>query len=137
MSGGIRGRIQEGLVRSNVGVLLREVGRGFERSGLVSSFEIFKEHDIHAFYRLSRDQDRVVHVQGYPGMSTESEARVFARLMDYNKMMEIRRAGGVSIGNEHLAVVQDFPNFEFAVEVPYDPRVLRGMLEENVPELRG
>jgi hypothetical protein len=50
-------------------------------------------------------------------------------------MMEIRKAGGVSIGNEHGAVVKPFPNFREGVMISYDSQVLESMLGENVPRL--
>ena len=103
-----------------------------------ASFELHDLHDVHAFYRLSSDTSQVVHVQGYPGLVVkEDEARVWARLMDYHEMMDIRKTDTrISVGNEHEATIQSFPNFEGGVFIPYDPKVLEEMLAENVPSLR-
>jgi len=103
----------------------------------VAVMEIIQGHDVQAFYRLSQDPSRVVHVQGYPGMSTDKEMRVWARLMDYNKMMELRRDPQISPGNEHEAQIQPFPNFGMDnLWIPYDSLVLEEKLEENLPELK-
>jgi hypothetical protein len=96
--------------------------------------EIHSAHDIQAFYQLIQHPAQIIHVQGYPGMSNQKEMRVWARMMDYGLMMAARDYGA-SIGNEHVAVVQKFPNFAHGVNIPYDVEVLEKMLAENVPEL--
>lgn len=121
-------------MREKITQLLKEVGEDYE-SRDVATFNIHQGHDVHAFYRLPRNTENLVHVQGYPGMSNEREMRVYARLMDYNKMITIRKAGGVSIGNEHEAVVKPFPNFQGGVMIHYEAQVLEEMIGENVPEL--
>lgn len=93
-------------------------------------------HDIHAFYRLTSDSSKVIHVQGYPGMSNDGNARVYARMMNYEKMLSIRNSGLVSIGNEHDAVIMPFPNFEVGIFIRYDPKILEEKLAENVNELK-
>ncbi len=115
--------------------LFQEVGRHYYDRG-VACFEVYNGQDVHAFYRLCSAPSKVVHVQGYPGLSSPEQARVWARMMDYNKMIAARDSGTVSIGNEHEAAIQQFPNFESGIFVPYDVRVLEGKLAENVPELR-
>ena len=122
-------------VREKIIELFSEVGTDYSEKG-IAVFGLHTRHDIHAFYRFLREPNKVVHLQGYPGMSSEQEARVWARLMDYNKMMEIRRNCGVSIGNEHDATIQRFPNFEIGVMIPYSSKVLEDMLGENCSELR-
>lgn len=122
-------------MRNKITSLLTEVGEDYKKRE-VAIYKIQQGHDVHGFYRiLPRQTKEVVHVQGYSGMSTESEVRVFARLMDYDKMMEIRKTGGISIGNEHGAVIKSFPNFRAGVMIPYDSQVLESMLGENVPKL--
>ncbi len=69
-------------------------------------------------------------------MSSDNEARVWARMMDYDLMMKIRGSGGVSVGNEHEATTEQFPNFENGIMIPYDSKVLEDKLAENVPELK-
>ncbi len=126
-------------MRDKLTKLFEEVGRDYENYG-IASLELNQGHDVHAFYWLIPYECKpikVVHVQGYPGMSTDDKARVFARLMDLNKMLEIRCKEGVSIGNEHDAVIKPFPDFFGGIYIPYDAKVLEEMLAENVPELRG
>ena len=122
-------------MKDSITRLFLEVGKDYQEKG-VATTELHKDHDIHAFYRLYENQSVVVHVQGYTGMSSEDEVRVWARLMDYDKMMEIRNEGGISAGNEHEATTKDFSNFESGVMIAYDAKVLEEMLAENVPELR-
>jgi hypothetical protein len=115
--------------------LFQEVGKHYY-DRCVACFEVHDEHDVHAFYRLSSAPSKVVHVQGYPGLSSAEQARVWARIMDYNKMIALRNSGTVSIGNEHEAAIQQFPNFESGIFMPYDARVLEGKLAENVKEVK-
>lgn len=121
-------------MREKITQLFEKVGEDYKKRNIVT-YEINQGHDIHAFYRLPRNVENLVHVQGYPGMSTERGARVYARVMDYNKTMAIRKAGGVSIGNEHKAVVKQFPNFKCGVVIPYEAKILEEMLGENISEL--
>ncbi len=122
-------------MRNKITGLLTEIGDDYKKRE-VAIYKIHQGHDVHAFYRILPRQTReVVHVQGYPRMSTESEMRVFARLMNHDKMMEIRKAGGVSIGNEHEAVVRPFPNFREGIIIPYESQILESMLGENVQKL--
>ncbi|MBI4020429.1 MAG: hypothetical protein HY367_03790 [Candidatus Aenigmarchaeota archaeon] len=121
--------------RENITRLFTNVGIDYIEAG-IATFELHDGHDVHAFYRLIKEPGKVIHVQGYPGMSVGEKARVWARLMDYGRMAEIRASGGVSIGNEHEATVQNFPNFAIGVEIPYSSKKLKELLAENVPELR-
>ena len=122
-------------MKNKITQLFEDVGKDYETRKLITFFDIHQGHDVHVFYRLPRNIENVVHVQGYPEMSTEFEARVFARSMDYNKMMAVRKAGMVSIGNEHYTVVSTFPNFENGVMIPYESYTLEGLIGENIPEL--
>jgi len=122
-------------MRNKITDLLTEVGEDYKKRE-VAIYKIHQGHDVHAFYRiLPRQTKEVVHVHGYPCISTKSEMRVFARLMNYDRMMEIRKDGGVSIGNEHDSVIRPFPNFREGVMIPYESQVLESMLGENVPKL--
>ena len=122
-------------MRKAITQLFQEVGKNYLNRG-VAELDLHQGHDVHAFYRLSGNPSKVVHVQGYAGMSSTEEARVWARMMDYDQMMEIRSRGGVSVGNEHKATTQQFPNFKRGIMIPYDSKVLKDILAENVPELR-
>ena len=123
------------LHREKITRLFQEVGERYAERG-AAELNLHQGHDVHAFYRISKDPSKVIHVQGYPGMSSEEKARVWARLMDYNKMMALRERPGISDGNEHEATVQTFPNFGNGIEIPYDSKVLEEKLAENVPQLR-
>lgn len=124
------GRTRENY-RRKITALFTEVGVHFQERGVATPV-LHQEHDVHAFYRLSKDASRVVHVQGYPGLSSEQQAVVLARLIDYSRMLAIRTRGD-SIGKEHEAVIQTLIS---QTGMPYDPRVLEERLAENVHELR-
>lgn len=122
-------------MRDKITKLFEEVGKDYQ-SKKFAELELYQGHDVHAFYRLLSDPSKVIHVQGYPGMSDENQARVFARMMDYNTMMIIRNRGNVSIGNEHEAVIRPFGGLELGKMIPYKPEVLETILEEYCPELK-
>ena len=122
-------------LRERVTRVLRQVGLDCSQRDL-ASMSIHQGHDVHAFYTLNHDPSQVIHVQGYPGMSTEQEMRVYARMMDSDRMEAARASGSVSIGNEHEAVTRSFPNFEIGIMIPYDPDILQKELAKNVTELR-
>ena len=118
-----------------IAAILVEVGRHYEERR-VAELEIHQDRDVHAFYRLTADRSKVVHVQAYPGMSSEEQMCVMARMKDYDRMMAIRAAEpGVSIGNEHEAVTATFCNGD-TEEIPYEARALEELLAKHVPELR-
>lgn len=102
----------------------------------LASWESHSLHDLHAFYRPKANPKVTVHVQAYPGMSNDKEMRVWARLMDTQRLQEQRRLKIVSIGNEHEATIRQFPNFQIGVYIPYDYKLLESMIAENVPELQ-
>jgi len=121
--------------RKMITVILRGVGDYYQTKG-VAELSLHQGRDVHAFYRLAKDPTKVIHVQGYPGMSTDKQARVWARMMNYDKMIRLRE-GGVAIGNEHAATIKDFPDFTAGgIMIPYNSKYLEEMLTENVPELR-
>ena len=124
------------LMRELIIHLFKETGYNYHNRG-VAELELHQSNDVHAFYRLFKNPSKVIHIQGYPGLSSTYKAIVLARMMDYGRMMEIRNIEKVSIGNEHKAVIQLFPNFGRKMMVlPYNPKVLEKRLAENVPELR-
>lgn len=60
-------------MRNKITDLLTEIGEDYKKREL-AIYKIHQGHDVHIFYRiLPRQTKEVVHVQGYPGMSTESE----------------------------------------------------------------
>lgn len=78
-----------------------------------------------------------MHVQGYPGMSSDKVAKIWARVMDYEKMIELRQHPDISPGNENEAVIKRFPECERGfIEIPYEARALEEKLGKHVPELR-
>jgi len=128
-------------MRKQIYELLGAVTNHYVEQGKISRVETHERHDIHTFLSIAGNEDQGVHIQAYPGMSSPDEARVWARLMSSERMMALRRSGtpqgfDISPGNEHDAVIKNFPNFEIGVMIPYDHSVLEKMLEENVPELK-
>src|SRR3989344_8109799 len=87
------------------------------------------EHDIHMYIYPKSDYGKIVHVQGYPGMSNKEEARVYGRVMDYGKFNAIRMSKRESIGNEHDAVLPEMGVLP-PMEIPYDANKLAWMLME-------
>jgi hypothetical protein len=117
--------------------LFIDVGRDYLEHGFLKGAEIKRgKENIHAFYRLTLNPSQVIHVQGYPSLSNEDEARVFARLMDYDEMIRLREKRKVSPGHEHGATIRFFPNFDMGIMIPYDKAELEERLELMVPELR-
>jgi len=76
-----------------------ESGRELMRGRVSDGFEIYRDGDAHVFYRLA--DNRVIHLQGYPGFSNDETMVVIGRLRDYQKMIKIRAEGKANIGNEH------------------------------------
>jgi len=123
-----RKRILE--IFSDVGGILlqRQAARGYELVNL---------HDVHGFYRVNNEL--VVHIQGYPGMSKEDEMFVSMRLRDYQKMMQIRAIGRVSVGNEHEANLPADLEIEWSCGrfMPYDSRLLVNKVGLEVDKFLG
>ncbi len=124
--------------REKITDMLEKVGKYFQEKRFVSDVEIYQGNDVHAFYRLANNFSQVMHVQGYPGISPDSEAYFWARLMDYAKMMELRKNPNISVGNEHEATIRMFsrPDQGF-LRIPYDnSKALEEVLEDACPELK-
>lgn len=118
--------------------LFGRLARNYGFGGQVSDYTLYSpvEEDIHAFYTL-QGKSVTIHLQGYPGMSSEEGAMVMARTLDCAKLNEIRARGNVRVGSETEAVIRIFPNFgNTGTFIPYDVRTLENMLAEEVPELR-
>lgn len=92
---------------------------------------IIPSHDIHGYFRLISTPDQTIHLQGYPGLSTEDEAIVLARLLDFNKALALTESGKVSVGNEHEAQIRKFDNFPTITPIPYNPDFLTNELLKN------
>lgn len=114
--------------------LLTQVGSDLVSSDVVSGFELYSGHDVHAYYRYRQDPNSVIHVQAYPGLSDATSVNVFIREMDYQKLTELRaqmaKQGGPSIGNEGDAVrrvIRDQMN------ISNHPRVLTAILSGENP----
>jgi hypothetical protein len=106
------------------------LGRELVKRTPIYAFEICAEHDIHAFYRTPKGA--VIHVQGYPGLSTPDEMQVSARLRDYNAMI-LARVNGASVGNEHSSNIPGaFLEFQAGKRVPYHASLLMDRLVEEV-----
>lgn len=119
--------------RNKIIKLFEKLGERYEKKNL-AVVNIYQNNYVHAFYRLIKNPDKVVHVQGYPGDSSEKKIKVWARVLDYEKMMLIRSAEGVSVGSEHEATTELFPNFKYGVNISYKTKILEKMLEQNIPE---
>lgn len=121
-------------IREKITQLFEKIGEKYEKRNL-AVVNIYQNNHVHIFCRLTKNLDKVIHIQGYPGNSNRKEIKVWARSMDYNKMMLIRKAEGVSVGSEHEATTEIFSNFENNAIIPYKTKVLEEMIKKNVPEL--
>ncbi|HUD07450.1 MAG TPA: hypothetical protein VMR34_06230 [Candidatus Saccharimonadales bacterium] len=118
---------------------LGEFGVMLLTDGVIDDMHIHPDRDVHGFFKFVRlpvddpreadDRlDAVLHVQAYPGMSTEEELSVRARMMNGVALRDIRANGDAAIGNEHAAALFDLFE-EIRASVPgYDPSVLRDMV---------
>lgn len=93
-----------------ISVIFSVFGSVLLREGIANEVEVYQREDVHAFYRLATNPDEVIHLQGYPGFSSDTEAVIFPRVMDYKKMQWMRtRAQNIGSdikGNEHEAVIR-------------------------------
>ena len=89
------------MIRNKIINLLAEVGEHYRQNG-IAQYDLHPHHDIHAYYEFNHERGKAVHVQAYPGLSTENEFLIYARLLDYEKVLQ-ERANGTSVGNEHKA----------------------------------
>jgi len=102
---------------------------------------IYNKHDLHAYFYFSeisdsgQFKDYALHLQAYPGMSSQDKGYFFARLMDAQKIEEIRMKGTASIGNEHEAVIQDFKDFSCGKNISYNSQEIEEILRESCPKL--
>lgn len=88
--------------------------------------------DVHAFIRLVAEPKKVVHVQGYPGFSTEEQMNLMARVMDYDRMIAVRGTRP-SIGNEHEGIASQLLNQQF---ISYKAQDLEKLLGEKISQLK-
>ncbi len=84
--------------------ILKDVGDSWPIVPRLLRTELHTEHDVHAYYYFTGVGKCVLHIQAYPGMSTDTEAVTTARMMDGDRLA-MARARGVRIGNEHEAVI--------------------------------
>ena len=115
--------------------LFFETSKNFLAKQVVNQVELYDSHDVHAYLRLSKFPEHVIHLQGYPGLSDKNLLTITGALMDYNKLQEIRLEGKYEIGNEHLATVNHF--FIGAPgQVAYNTSNLIALLEAEEPRLK-
>ncbi|MFQ5475201.1 MAG: hypothetical protein ACE5DM_05180 [Candidatus Nanoarchaeia archaeon] len=94
------------------------------KNGDVESYRLRRGSDIHAFYQMA-GQSKMIHMQGYPGMSDEEEMTLWGRVVS----------------------CEDTPDDSFDSEVklktldrqprmPYDPSVLAAELYGDLSQTR-
>ena len=91
---------------------LDALARQFEKSGFSGEAETVVAQDVHGFFRLADKPSVVLHIQLYPGLSSDRELFIAARFMNREQMLELRVKEDCSPGNEHDAVIggiEDFP----------------------------
>lgn len=77
---------------------------------VATAIEVHNGHDIHLFFQLTSSPRHAVHIQFYPGMSTDGALGLNGRVMEIAKMTSIRQAGRASSGQEDDAVVCGLPS---------------------------
>ena len=127
---------ERGLSAAGGSMFLETLGEALENTGIVRETEVYDGHDIHAFFSLAARPDAVLHVQVYPGMSTDEEIHVFARIMDRSAMLAIREDSRVSIGNEHGAVIDILPSFDCGVKFPWSISAVQDSVTADLKRLR-
>ena len=91
--------------------------------------ELYQGNDVHLYLSLARSNNQhVLHIQAYPGMSSATGFRFKSRVM-YRPLIERCRRSGHSIGNEHAAVIEEGPSF-MNEEFRYDADHLMEVLEQ-------
>lgn len=119
-------------MRKEITDVLVGIGRSYQDKGLVSGFEITQDHDVHGFYRLSKNPDKVIHIQAYPGLSSQKEMCISVRLREYDIMLQERIEGIVPVGNEHKANIPDhFLNMQGGIKLPYSIKEIQEALEKE------
>lgn len=108
------------------------IAKSYQDERKSHTFEIVQAHDVHAFVQLP--ENLVIHMQGYPGLSSDSQMYVSARLRDYSKMMR-ERLSGTPAGNEHSANLPTKSRMTGGVMMAYSARSLKSALDEIVESL--
>jgi hypothetical protein len=121
--------------RANITRLLGDTNTVLMTNRVISKSEFFGDQaHIHLF--LGVIQPRVVvHLQGYPTLSTPREAYLWARVLDMDILQSLRIKGTRSVGDEMEAIIDNFPNFKAGLSIPYSPQILINLLAENIPSL--
>ena len=117
--------------------LFSTLGSDYIARGAVWAMELDNAHDVHAFYALRQtpgSSPKVLHLQGYPGMSRGADVVILGRVMEQDLMVK-ERASGVSVGNEHDAVM-GYVSGLIQTPVAYDIGTLANLIARDVPELR-
>ena len=125
--------------------LLTELGSLMMADATVSSLLVSVQHDVHGYYGLRNPQEtpesstrifgnsrQVLHVQAYPGMSSEGQTCVVARIMDAGRLDEIHTDNDKYNGNEHQAVTEQLIDQTY---IPWDAGMLRTALENAMIRL--
>lgn len=112
----------------------------------INRFEVEEAHDVHGYYSLTGNHlpktiggkavnGLVVHLQAYPGLSSESQLVFMGRFMDAEQLALLRKQEGIGLGNEHLAVVgnirRDGPLQD---QLPWHAASLVDLIEEGLTD---
>ena len=92
------------------------------------------EDSVSAFYRLTKNDSRIVQVTGTVGGCVLEMTTVTGKLMDYHAFCQVQNSG-FSAGLENIPVVQEFKTMNGQM-IPYDHLALHKLLAREVPLLR-
>lgn len=101
---------------------------GLKIAGFRGKSEKVEGHDLHIFFDLGPEKGETLHVQIYPGMSTDNGVVLTARILDTARMNEIRALNQVSKGNEHAATTEVLIPQSVAEPFPWDDNVITNRL---------
>ena len=104
--------------------LFHHVREHYWQRGDVVWATIHQGKDIHLFLQPESDPSKVIHVQGYPEYKSEHGMKIYARIIDYERVMEISAAEEVSeeVSLEDVLLIQNHP---------FDASALIKKLSEN------
>ncbi|MBR9680241.1 MAG: hypothetical protein GOU98_00255 [Candidatus Altiarchaeota archaeon] len=87
--------------------------------------------DVHAILYLD-DKKRAVHIQAYPGFSDKEGMYVNARIMDVQKLEDIRKTTGVSPGNEHESAGPWIAPLGRGDKIEYNPEIISNIIYKSL-----
>lgn len=105
---------------NQIGSLFLDFGAILTQEGLVRETQVYSRDDVFAYFRLKKEPDRVVNLQGFTQFSSDEEIDLFPTLMDYEIMKELRMKSPalLEIGGINNPAIIKLPSY--TPKVKYD-----------------